>query len=98
MPHRSSAYATVKTRLVQLEANEVLLDCPTEMEAVAEPNETNGNATFAGRATRDQCCRDIAIFLRQSKLNQTSHDKFLQETSVLLEPAAAMASAGGEMV
>ena len=53
MPQRSTADVTVKTCLAQLEANEVLLDCPTEMEAVAEPNETNGNATFAGRATRD---------------------------------------------
>jgi len=64
-----AADATIETRARQLEANDVLLGCPDEMQAIMESHETDGNAAFAGRTTSDQCRWKIAILLRQSESN-----------------------------
>src|SRR5258706_6065550 len=78
MPLSFAADTTVETRLVQWEANEMLLDGPAEVEAILESNKTNRNPAFAKRAAGDERCRRIAVLLCPSEPNIASdHRQFL---------------------
>ena len=59
----------------------MLLDCPTQVEAIAKSNKPDENPAFAGRAAGDECCRVIAVRLRQSEPNLASDHGFSPEGS-----------------